>query len=81
MVVDKPVSSVRSLGSLASVEDLKSGRQGLTVFVLSSVLLSAISGVLFGFDNNFISEYDGPRALLPATPRSCTLSFVSCSSY
>jgi len=55
MVVDKPVSSVRSLGSLASVEDLKSGRQGLTVFVLSSVLLSAISGVLFGFDNNFIN--------------------------
>jgi len=55
MVVDKPMSSVRSLGSLASVEDLKSGRQGLTVFVMSSVLISAISGVLFGFDNNFIN--------------------------
>jgi len=53
MVVDKPVSSVRSLGSLASVEDLKSGRQGLTIFVLSSVLISAISGVLFGFDMGF----------------------------
>ena len=51
MVADKPVSSVRSLGSLASVEDLKSGRQGLTVFVMSSVLISAISGVLFGFDS------------------------------
>jgi len=67
MVADKPVSSVRSLGSLASVEDLKSGRQGLTVFVMSSVLISAISGVLFGFDNgftNYVVHQDDFRSFL-----------------
>jgi len=45
--------SHRSLGSLASVQDvLKSGKQKLTSFVVFACITGAIAGLLFGFDQN-----------------------------
>ena len=61
-------ASIRSLGSLASVEDLKSGRQTLTSYLVMSALVGAIGGILFGFDQNgesiarhFYTTYAPPR--------------------
>ena len=67
-------ASIRSLGSLASVEDLKSGRQTLTSYLVMSALVGAIGGILFGFDQNgeSIARHFHPLILADKRPSSLT---------
>jgi len=76
MAVEQVVST-RSLGSLASVQDMfKGAKQKLTFYAIMAIVVGSMAGLLFGFDQNLLNlvldEDDFRRQMeMPLAPEVC----------